>query len=195
MKELMDKATTAYAEGNYIEGEAFAKRAMEVDPNELAASMLVFKAKTERHYKQDLQNKNDKEEGVVTASRKSTWRPSPTRKSSSGTSSIPKNFKDLTRDRLAMNARLEPRKDPKVLAIEAKLKDRISINMDKQPLSEADHVPPELHGLEHRARPQGAGRRGFDLGVAREPGRQQDPAQDRPEADAPAARADLQGRG
>ena len=36
-----------------------------------------------------------------------------------------------------MNARLEPRKDPKVMAIEAKLKDRISINMDKQPLSEA----------------------------------------------------------
>ena len=36
-----------------------------------------------------------------------------------------------------MNAKLEPKKDPKVLAIEAKLKDRISMNMDKQPLSEA----------------------------------------------------------
>ena len=36
-----------------------------------------------------------------------------------------------------MNAKLEPRKDPKVLAIEAKLKEPISINMDKQPLSEA----------------------------------------------------------
>ena len=36
-----------------------------------------------------------------------------------------------------MNAKLEPRKDPKVMAIEAKLKDRISMNMDKQPLSEA----------------------------------------------------------
>ena len=35
-----------------------------------------------------------------------------------------KNFKDLTRERLRMNARLEPKKDPKVLAIEAKLKDR-----------------------------------------------------------------------
>ncbi len=36
-----------------------------------------------------------------------------------------------------MNEKLEPRKDPKVMVIEAKLKDRISINMDKQPLSEA----------------------------------------------------------
>ncbi len=69
--------------------------------------------------------------------RMSTWRRSPTRKSSSETSSYAKNFKDLTKARLAMNAKLEPRKDPKVLAIEAKLKDRISINMDKQPLSEA----------------------------------------------------------
>ena len=48
-----------------------------------------------------------------------------------------KNFKDLTRERLRMNARLEVKKDPKVLAIEAKLKDPISLNMDKQPLSEA----------------------------------------------------------
>ena len=65
MKDLMDKATTAYAEGKYVECETFAKRAMEVDPNELAASMLVFKAKTERRFKQDLQNRSDKEEGVV----------------------------------------------------------------------------------------------------------------------------------
>ena len=36
-----------------------------------------------------------------------------------------------------MNARLEPKKDPKVLAIEAKLKEPISINVDKQPLGEA----------------------------------------------------------
>ena len=63
----MDKATTAYAEGKYVECEAFAKRAMEVDPNELAASMLVFKAKTERRFKHDMQNRDDKEEGVVTA--------------------------------------------------------------------------------------------------------------------------------
>ena len=63
MKDLMDKAMTAYAEGKYVEGEAFAKRAMEVDPNELAASMLVFKAKTERRFKTDLQNQDAKEEG------------------------------------------------------------------------------------------------------------------------------------
>ena len=137
MKELMDKAMAAYAEGKYVECEAYAKRAVEVDPNELAASMLVFKAKTERRYKQDLEIRAAKEEGVVTAFQEVDLAASPTPKFSSTSSSMPKNFKDLTRERLGMNARLEPKKDPKVLAIEAKLKDPISINMDKQPLSEA----------------------------------------------------------
>ena len=63
----MDKAMTAYAEGKYIECEALAKRAMEVDPNELAASMLVYKAKAERRFKIDKQNFADKENGIVTA--------------------------------------------------------------------------------------------------------------------------------
>ena len=56
LQELMEKAITAYAKGNYLESETLAKRAMEVDPNEPAAPMLVFKARTERRFKQDLQN-------------------------------------------------------------------------------------------------------------------------------------------
>ena len=56
LKELMEKAITAYAKGDYLESETLAKRAMEVDPNEPAAPMLVFKARTERRFKQDLQN-------------------------------------------------------------------------------------------------------------------------------------------
>ena len=139
MKDLMDKATTAYAEGKYVECETFAKRAMEVDPNELAASMLVYKAKTERRFKQDIQNKNDKEEGVVTAFQGVDMAAiaNPEVQMRDISFGAATSFKDLTKRRLAMNAKLEPRKDPKVMAIEAKLSDRISINMDKQPLSEA----------------------------------------------------------
>ena len=137
MKDLMDKATSAYAEGDYIKCEAFAKRAQEVDPNELAAQMLVFKAKTERRFKQDIQTKNAKEEGVVTAFQGVDRAAIADPEVQLRDISFAKNFKDLTKARLAMNAKLEPRKDPKVMAIEAKLKDLISMNMDKQPLSEA----------------------------------------------------------
>ena len=161
MKELMEKATTAYAEGNYIECEAFAKRAMEVDPNELAASLLVYKAKMERRYKQDLQNRSDKEEGFVQmlqgVDRASVFDPELQIRDIS----FPKTFKDLTRDRLAMNAKLEPRKDPKTLTIESKLKDKISINMDKQPLSEAITFIQNYTGLNIVLDPKALGEEGL----------------------------------
>ena len=50
-KELMDKATTAYARGKYDECEAHAKRAMDIDPDDADASVLVYKAKMERRWK------------------------------------------------------------------------------------------------------------------------------------------------
>ena len=53
LKELMEKANIAYRDGDYDQCEALAKLAMEVDPNELAASMLCFKARAEQRYKDD----------------------------------------------------------------------------------------------------------------------------------------------
>ena len=137
LKEFMDKAQGAYAEGNYAECEAYAKRAAEVDPNEVAATMLVFKAKTERHYKQDLEIRAAKDEGALTAFQEVDLASVADPEVQLNSIKLPKNFKDLTRERLRMNARLEVKKDPKVLAIEAKLKDTVSLNVDKQPLSEA----------------------------------------------------------
>ena len=67
MKELMDKAQAAYAEGNYVQAEAFAKAASEVDPNEVAATMLAFKARLERRFKQDLETKAAQGRGNVRA--------------------------------------------------------------------------------------------------------------------------------
>ena len=79
------------AEGNYAEAEALAKKAQEIDPNEVAATMLVFKAKTERHYKQDLENKAAKEEGAVDGLPGGRHRArSPTPRSSSTASSTPR---------------------------------------------------------------------------------------------------------
>ena len=137
LKEFMDKAQGAYAEGNYAECEAYAKRAAEVDPNEVAATMLVFKAKTERHYKQDLEIRAAKDEGALTAFQEVELAGIADPEVQLNSIKYAKNFKDLTRERLRMNARLEVKKDPKVLAIEAKLKDTISLNVEKQPLSEA----------------------------------------------------------
>ena len=137
LKEWMDKAQAAYADGNYVEAEAFAKRAMEVDPNEVAATMLVFKAKSERRYKQDLETRAAKEDAVVRTLQEVDIASIANPEAQINGIQYPKNFKDLTRERLAMNKRLEPKKDIQDLAIEARLKETISVNFDKQPLSEA----------------------------------------------------------
>src|SRR5262249_15607226 len=57
MKDLMDKAQAAYQKGEYAEAEALAKRAQEIDPNEVAPVILAFKARTERHFKAEMENK------------------------------------------------------------------------------------------------------------------------------------------
>ena len=79
MKDLMDKATAAMANGQYVEAEAFAKRAQEVDPNEVAAVIIQWKAKAERRMKTEVANRDAKENGVVTAfqevDRPSSWTP------------------------------------------------------------------------------------------------------------------------
>ena len=50
MKNLMDSAKIAYADGEYSLCEALAKEALQVNPNELAAGMLIFKAKSDRRF-------------------------------------------------------------------------------------------------------------------------------------------------
>ncbi len=50
IKDLMDKATKANAEGNYAKAEELARRAVEIDPNEVAATIMVTKANMQRHY-------------------------------------------------------------------------------------------------------------------------------------------------
>ena len=137
MKEMMDKATSAYAKGEYVEAEKYATMAQEIDPNEVAATILVFKAKMERRYKRDLEIRNLKDESAVTALQEADAASIADPEVQLRGIKYAKNFKDLTRERLRMNAMLEPKKDPRTLAIEAKLKEPVSVNMDKQPLKEA----------------------------------------------------------
>ncbi len=165
MQDLMDKATAAYAEGKYVECETYAKKAMEIDPNELAASMLAFKAKMERRYKTDKQILADKEDGVVRTLQEVDLASVSDPEVQINGIKYAKNFKDLTRERLAMNARLQPRKDPKVLAIEAKLREPISINVDKQSLSEAVKFIQDYTGLNIVIDPKGVSDEGLTSGA------------------------------
>ncbi len=137
MKELMDKAQAFMSEGKYVEAEAMAKRAQEVDPEEPAAIILAWKAKVERRVKRDIENRDAKENGVIEAFQGVDAAAVINPEVEKNAIAFASNFKDLTRERLRMNARLEVKKDPKVLEIESKLKSPVTLNMDKQPLHEA----------------------------------------------------------
>ena len=83
MKEFMDKAPRPTPKASTSNAETYAKKAMEIDPNELAASMLAFKAKMERRYKTDVEIRATRRKGSSGRSRKSTSPRSPIRKSRS----------------------------------------------------------------------------------------------------------------
>ncbi|WP_406699819.1 type II secretory pathway, component PulD [Singulisphaera sp. Ch08] len=137
MEELMSKATTAMAEGRYQEANKFATMAQEIDPNEVSATILAWKANVQRHYKKDLENKAAKEDAALdTLQMVDTAAIADPEVQLNGIK-YAENFKDLTADRLRMNARLEIKKDAKTVYIESKLKENVSLNMESQPLSEA----------------------------------------------------------
>jgi hypothetical protein len=53
VKKLMDDAVTAYKEERYVECQALATKASEIDPNELAAKILMYKVQMERRFQAD----------------------------------------------------------------------------------------------------------------------------------------------
>ncbi len=137
MKDLMDKATTAMANGQFVEAEAYAKRAQEVDPNEVAAVIIQWKAKAERRLKTEVDNRDAKEDAVVRTFQEVDRASIADPEVQLNGIKYATNFKDLTRERLRMNERLAIKKDPKTQAIEAKLNEPVTVNFDKQPLAEA----------------------------------------------------------
>src|SRR5262249_22320409 len=100
LNEFMAQAQAAYAQGKYVECETYAKRAMEVDPTEVAASMLAFKARLERRLKTDVQIHNEKEEGAVAALQAVDRAAISDPELQVNAIKYAHNFKDLTRERL-----------------------------------------------------------------------------------------------
>ncbi len=134
---LMQQAQEAYANKKLAEAETLAKRAEEIDPNEVGPGMLRYKANLERHFEQSAADKKAKEEGVLAmfhdVDRSAIMDPEVLAKSIG----YAKDFKDLSRSRMELMKRLEPQRDPSTQAIYKKLLEPINVNMQNQTLEEA----------------------------------------------------------
>ncbi|MEO6809983.1 MAG: type II secretory pathway, component PulD, partial [Isosphaeraceae bacterium] len=134
---LMEKARDAMNQGRYEDAEISAKKAGEIDPDNVAAVAFVTLARTKRHYETALRNRDGQNESNLMA-----W------EDVDAASVVPKDifkrdisYRDgwdaLTKSRRELAERLRPKRDPKELAILAKLDEPITLNIVKQPLSEA----------------------------------------------------------
>ena len=158
---LMKQSSEAYNNGKLEEAEMYAKRAVEIDPNSLAATAMSWKARTERHYKRSMTNEGNKEEGFLAAMHGVDEAMVVDPAVSERGIAFPKDFKDLTINRRELMARLEPRKDAKTIAIEKKMTDEVTINFDKQPITEAVSFLENYTGLNIEIDPKALAEEGF----------------------------------
>jgi type II secretory pathway component GspD/PulD (secretin) len=150
VKQLMEKAIEAEANGDHVTAEKLSHQAAEIDPNEIAATALETKARWARHYERDLKIKRDMEEGAVEAfqlaSEAGIADPDVQR---NGISYGPEgNFRKLSENRRALAERLRPQRTATTVEIERKLNEPITLpNSDQMSLGEAIKYLGEYTGL------------------------------------------------
>lgn len=140
--ELMNKSKEAEALGEYAEAEQFAKMAAEIDPNNIAAVAQSTKVKLMRRYERDKDISAQLDESSVTAFQEVSAAGIASPNAQTRGIDYPKNFADLTNRRRDLASRLTIQKDPEVQEVEAKLEEKITLEIvDDQPLRQiADYL-------------------------------------------------------
>ena len=137
IKDLMDKAQKAYAEGNYAKSEEHARRAAEIDPNEVAATIMVTKSNLQRHYDTSVRDRKDKEEGFLEAMHDVDKTMIINSNAARDGISYPKTFRELSDRRRQMAMSDNRPKSSNELSIEKKLNEPIKLNFRDMSLDEA----------------------------------------------------------
>jgi len=137
IKDLMDKAQKAYAEGNYAKSEEHARRAAEIDPNEVAATIMVTKSNLQRHYDTSVRDRKDKEEGFLEAMHDVDKTMIINTNAARDGISYPKTFRELSDRRRQMAMSDNRPKSSNELSIEKKLNEPIKLNFKDMSLDEA----------------------------------------------------------
>ncbi len=136
VKEMMDKALEADANSNYAEAEAWARRVIEIDPNNVSAVALQTTSRAKRHYYRDLENRDAKEDSFMNMMLSVDETMNVPQGVIDGSIAYPKNFAELTRNR-AKYSQYDTVRTPEALAVEEKLNETISLNMEDSTLGEA----------------------------------------------------------
>lgn len=135
--ELMRKAIASLENGQYLEAEASAKMAQEVDPNDVTAVALAQRARFESGFNRSEEIRDAKERGNNDeALAVEATGVIPPGVSKDGLA-YPETFADLTKARRAANEARTYKPTAGAMAIEKQLNKPVNINMNKQGLGEA----------------------------------------------------------
>ncbi len=135
--KLMTEATKAQSEGNWAKAEELARRAQEIDPNEIAPGLLAYKANLQRHYETYTRDKKDKEEGFLGAIHDVDKAMIIDNVASRNGVSFANNFKEMAENRKKMALSDVRPKSSSEVNIEKKLNEPITINFNDMSLGEA----------------------------------------------------------
>jgi type II secretory pathway component GspD/PulD (secretin) len=147
-KEYMDKAQEAQARSDWLEAEKYAKLAAEIDPNEISATALATVARIQRHYKRDLQLRDEANEGFATAMQDVSQAGIVSPELMSRNIKFEDGFAALTASRRELADRLSIKKPAKTVEIEKILNKPVTLpNSDQMTLGEAIKYLSEYTGL------------------------------------------------
>ena len=145
--KLLKEGEKAQSEGNYAKAEEVARKAIEIDPNNVPATLMAYKANLQRHYETYQRDKKDKEEGFLNELHlvdKAMVIDGNVSKNNIG---YPKNFAEMSARRRQMALSDTRPQDPKALAIAKKLEEPITLNLNDQTLGEAISFVQNYTGL------------------------------------------------
>jgi type II secretory pathway component GspD/PulD (secretin) len=140
LKELLDKANEFASQGEYAQAENCARKAAEIDPNNIAATAMISKFKYTRRMEADIDIRNQKDESAVVALQEAD-RASivPTDVQRRGIA-MPDDFAGLTRQRRDLMNRLAPKRSQKEVDTERELNREMSIDTMQQEQTLGDLV-------------------------------------------------------
>jgi type II secretory pathway component GspD/PulD (secretin) len=149
IKEFMDKAMEAQANGDWVNMEKFAQMAAKIDPNLLEATTAVTMARMHRNSERYLSNKEAKEQGFLELMHDVDESSIVSADALKRGVDMPRDFADLTARRQALAARLNPGyKSAKALEIEKALDKTITLpSSDRMTLGESLRYLREYTGL------------------------------------------------
>ena len=147
--EFMEKAEEAQSKGDYLGMQKFAEAAVKIDPNNVAATAMAWKAKAQRHYEIAKATQAGQEETALNAwaavDRAGVVDPEVIDRDIS----LGSGFEQLTKDRRAMALRLNgPTETAKEAEIRKALEQPITLpNSDRMTLGEAIRYIGEYTGV------------------------------------------------